>query len=106
MTSLRRTTWPSFSSHQYGCGCALMSPRPSGRCSRLSGFPTLLARLDLDVVPQVADTNAVLQRAMTCLAAAREFSIGPATEADGPKTLAFLHQIFEMRYSGHGLSLT
>jgi transposase len=27
-TSSRPTTWPSSSSHQYGCGCALMSPRP------------------------------------------------------------------------------
>ena len=27
-TNLRPTTWPSFSSHQYGCGFVLMSPRP------------------------------------------------------------------------------
>jgi hypothetical protein len=30
MTSSRPTTWPSSSSHQYGCGCVLMSPCPSG----------------------------------------------------------------------------
>jgi transposase len=28
-TSSPPTTWPSSSSHQYGCGSALMSPRPS-----------------------------------------------------------------------------
>ena len=28
-TNPRPTTWPSFSSHQYGCGFVLMSPRPS-----------------------------------------------------------------------------
>src|SRR6185437_10510770 len=65
-------------------------------------IPALLARLDLDVVPQVADANAVLQRAMTCLAATGEFSTGPATEADGPKAAALLHQIFQMRYGAHG----
>ena len=28
MTSSPRTIWPSSNSHQYGCGCAPMSPRP------------------------------------------------------------------------------
>jgi hypothetical protein len=34
-TSLQRTTWPLSSSHQYGCGCVLMSPCPSKPTHRL-----------------------------------------------------------------------
>jgi len=30
-TNPRPTTWPSFSSHQYGCGFVLMSPRPQAK---------------------------------------------------------------------------
>ena len=41
-TNSRPTTWPSSSSHQYGCGCALMSPRPS----------TTLADLERDGIPK------------------------------------------------------
>jgi transposase len=37
MTSSRPTTWPSSSSHQYGCGCALMSPRLR-RTEELRGY--------------------------------------------------------------------
>ena len=33
----RPTTWPSFSSHQYDCGSALMSPRPNRGVSRGTG---------------------------------------------------------------------
>ena len=36
-TNSRPTTWPSSSSHQYGCGCALMSPRPNRGVSRGTG---------------------------------------------------------------------
>src|SRR5215813_8117664 len=34
-TSSRPTTWPSSSSHRYGCGCALMSPCPNVRFGSL-----------------------------------------------------------------------
>src|SRR5580704_9886259 len=29
MTNSPRIIWPLSNSHQYGCGCALMSPRPN-----------------------------------------------------------------------------
>ena len=38
-TSSRRTTWPSSSSHQYSCGCALMSPRPSVQSAARNPYP-------------------------------------------------------------------
>ena len=30
-TNSQPTTWPSFNSHQYGCGFVLMSPRPQAK---------------------------------------------------------------------------
>ena len=69
------------------------------------GIPVLLVRLDLDVVPQVADPNAILQRAMTCLSAAGELTIGFAAGTDCPVAAVFLHQVFDMGYSAHGFHL-
>jgi transposase len=46
-TNLRPTTWPSFSSLQYGCGYVLMSPRPNLRHAvtlRLQPTPGPVAR--------------------------------------------------------------
>jgi hypothetical protein len=47
-TSSPRTTWPSSSSHSYGCGCALMSPRTHRRLDvgRAVAKPERHARLD------------------------------------------------------------
>ena len=70
------------------------------------GIPILLVRLDLDVVPQVTDPNAVLQRAMAGLSAAGELTIGFAAGTDCPVAAVFLHQVFDMGYGAHGRFLT
>jgi hypothetical protein len=62
--------------------------------------------IDLDVVPQVADPDAVLQCAMTCLSTAGELAIVLAAEADCPVATVLFHQVFDMGYRAHDCLLT
>jgi hypothetical protein len=57
--------------------------------------------IDLDVVPQTADPDAVFQCAMTCLSTAGELAIVLAAGADCPIAAVFFYQVFDMGYRAH-----
>jgi hypothetical protein len=62
--------------------------------------------IDLDVVPQMTDPDAVFQCAMTCLSTAGELAIVLAAGADCPIAAVFFYQVFDMGYRAHDFCLT
>jgi hypothetical protein len=95
---------------QIGMKHAFQPPDRIDLCLRLggpdcSGITALIARLYLNLMPQLADPDAVLKRAMTSFPASEKPAIAFAAEHDCPVTAVFFYQIFNVDSCAHGSRL-